>query len=151
LASFRPQSPKVLGQCLLDFFDLAFRHVRRDHLKDDLRRQPWIDRTDVAQRLLDALDKLLGAALPVRFVGRLPLIVIDATNQYRQLCSEIRRLLDGESISTARKACQATCRSGPMSFMIMLVVCSVLSKTSRPVALMSPSPVLCVRRSGDNA
>src|SRR4051794_35525003 len=48
--------------------------------------------------------------------------------------------VDHESYAEPRPRCQAICRSGPRSDMIsfnqVFVVCSVLSKTSRPVALM---------------
>lgn len=106
-----------------------------------------IDRSGEFQLRLDFGQELVERPQLLGSLGGLILVVVGAAHEDRQLRAQvggkIRLHAVSQGVEHRSKHMHATCRSGPISVMIsssqMFVICSVLSNTSSPVALIQAS------------
>src|SRR4051812_39576416 len=101
----RPERADLGRQCPGNLAGLAFGDVPRQHLKDGLHRVLDIYRPNVRKLVSHSGEEFLLVPLPGRLHLRLPLVVVNAPNQQRQLGAEMRRFFERKAI-TQRPQCR---------------------------------------------
>jgi hypothetical protein len=77
---------------------LSLIQVSVQNTEDDLDRLRPVDRPDVLQSLPDAIEEVLQGSVPVRLRCEMPLIVVDAPHEDRQLGPQMHGELRRETI-----------------------------------------------------
>src|SRR3954451_13475651 len=94
-----PQIPHLSRQYMLDVLDLSFADTVCKHREDCPSHPLGIDTFIAPELLLDPSQELLFMPLFQRLASRIPAFVVEATDQHRELRSELRYLLYREPVA----------------------------------------------------